>query len=75
MNVSGHLKDVAKLSLHITRWTLAALSVASIIAVWLLDLRSGPALGLFFLFILFGASAVMLSVETPRLAFARKRGR
>jgi hypothetical protein len=66
---------VAKLSLDITRWTFAALSVACLIAVWLLDLRSGPALGLLFLFILFGASAVMLSVEVPRLAIARKRRR
>jgi hypothetical protein len=52
---------------------LAALSLSCIVAIWLLNPRSGPALALLFLFVLFGAPAVMLSLNRPLPARSRKR--
>ena len=56
---------MSKLLLETARWLSALLSIASIAAAVLLDIRSGPVLGLYVLFLLFGALAAMLSLQLP----------
>jgi hypothetical protein len=62
-----------KLILEAARWLFAGLALICILAVGLLDLRSGPALALFVLFLLFGALAALLSLQLPFPGFTRKR--
>jgi len=64
---------VPKLVLEAARWLFAILSLVCIAAVSFLDLRSGPALALFFLFLLFGALAALLSLGRPLPGVRRKK--
>ena len=66
---------MSKLLLEAARWVFAALSLICILAVWILNPRSGPTLALFSLFVLFGALAVMISLHLPFFGQPRKRTR
>lgn len=66
---------MSKLVLESARWLFALLSLASIAAAAILDIRSGPALGLYVLFLLFGALAAMLSLQLPFPGHLGKRKR
>ena len=54
-----------KVLLEVARLLFAVLSLGCIAAICLLDLRSGPTLGLFVLFLFFGAPALLLSLNRP----------
>jgi hypothetical protein len=69
------LGNMSRRPLDATRWAFAALSLGCILAIWLFNPRSGPALALLFLFMLFGTPAVMLSVSRPLPARFRKKKR
>ena len=54
---------MSKLQLEAIRWTFAALSASCIVAAWVFEPRGGMALALFFLFLVFGAPAAMLTLH------------
>lgn len=58
-----------KVLLQAARLLFAVLSLGSLAAMCVLDLRSGPTLALFVLFLFFGAPALLLSLDLrfPRL--------
>jgi hypothetical protein len=62
-----------RLVLEVARWLFAGLALICIAAVSLLDLRSGPALALFVLFLIFGSVAAFLSLQLPVPRIGRKR--
>jgi hypothetical protein len=71
-SVAGDPEGMAKMLLEFTRWACALLSPVCILATWLFDPRSGTALTLLCLFLLFGSAAVMLSMYRPLPAAFRK---
>ena len=54
---------MTRLQLEGIRWTLAGLSFACIVAGWVLKPQGGTALTLFFLLLLFGIPAAMLTLH------------
>lgn len=58
-----HPVNMSRLQLEGIRWTLAGISLACIVAGWVLKPQGGVALGLFFVFLLFGVPAAMLTLH------------
>ncbi|HWJ38690.1 MAG TPA: hypothetical protein VNR86_08030 [Sphingomicrobium sp.] len=64
---------MSQLLIGAARWGSATLSLLCFLALWFLDLRSGPALALFVLFVLFAAPAILLWLHVPFPQRTRRR--
>jgi hypothetical protein len=54
---------MSRLRLEAIRWTFAVLSLGCIVAGWVFEPRRGVALALFFLFLVLGGLAAMLTLH------------